>query len=447
MSAYRCLRICPLPSEMATARVVTVTVTAQENPRQVVITGVGAVTPYGVGAAPLVDGLLAGKSTAGPISRFDATGHPVRIACEVPNFDPAEHLPKKVIRQLDPFSRYGMVAAEEALRQAGLLATDSDAITGADPSRVATLIASSAGGVQELTEQHARMLADGPGRVRPFFTVAMPLNMATGRVAIRHGLAGPSFAVVSACASASDAIGVGLDLIRAGRADVVVAGGAEATINPLIMAAFGNAGALSTRNDEPDRASRPFDRDRDGFVKGEGAGVLVLERAAHARARGVEPLAELAGYGASNDAYHPTAPHPDADGAVRAIRLALADADASTADIAHINAHGTSTPANDRTEAAAIRTAYGPYAADIAVTSTKSAIGHLVGAAGAVEAIATVAAVRSGLVPPSLNLDHPDPDCPLDVVVDRPRRLSIPLASSHSFGFGGHNAVLIFRAA
>jgi beta-ketoacyl-acyl-carrier-protein synthase II len=397
--------------------------------------------------APFVDGLLAGKSTAGPITRFDTSGYPARIACEVPDFEPAEHLPKKIIRQLDPFTQYAMVAAEEALRQAQLLEPAADSLSGADPTRVATLIASSAGGVQELTEQHTRLLNAGPGRVRPFFTIAMPLNMASARVAIRHGLRGASFAIVSACASAGDAIGVGLDLIRAGRADIVLAGGAEATINPLIMAAFGMAGALSTRNDEPERASRPFDRDRDGFVKGEGAGVLVLERATHAAARGVEPLAELAGYASTNDAYHPNAPRPDAEGAVRAIQVALADAGATPAEVSHINAHGTSTPANDRIEATAIRTAYGSDADRIAVTSTKSAIGHLVGAAGAVEAIATIEAMRASLVPPTLNLDHLDPDCPLDVVTGTPRRLDIPLACSHSFGFGGHNAVLVFRAA
>lgn len=420
-------------------------------PDRVVITGAGAVTPYGIGAQRMIDGLLAGTATAGPVTRFDPSAHPVRIACEVPDFDPREHLPKKIVRQLDPFTQYALVAAEEALRQARLIAHTDDAseaapVIGVDPTRIATLISSSAGGVQELTDQHTRLLSSGPDRVRPFFTVAMPLNMASARVAIRHGLRGPSFAIVSACASASDAIGVGLDLIRAGRADIVVAGGAEATVNPLIMAAFGMVGALSTRNDEPERASRPFDRDRDGFVKGEGAGVLVLERATHAAARGVEVLAELAGYGASNDAHHATAPHPDADGAVRAIEVALADADISPGDVTHINAHGTSTPANDRIEAKAIRTAYGSHADRIAVTSTKSAIGHLVGAAGAVEAIATVAAVRAGLIPPSLNLDHLDPDCPLDVVTGAPRRLAVPIACSHSFGFGGHNAVLVFRA-
>lgn len=414
-------------------------------PEQVVVTGVGAVTPYGVGVAPLIEGLLAGKPTAGPITRFDASAYPVRFACEVPGFDPREHLPRKIIRQLDPFTQYAMVAAGEALGDAGLLGGD-DLVGGVDPTRIGTLISSSAGGVTELTEQHARLLSDGPSRVRPFFTVAMPLNMGSARVAIRYGLRGPSFAVVSACASATDALGVALDLIRAGRADVVVAGGAEATVNPLIMAAFGMAGALSTRNDEPERASRPFDRDRDGFVKGEGAGVLVLERAGHAAARGARALVELAGYGASNDAYHPTAPHPDGDGAVRAVIAALADAAVSPGEVAHINAHGTSTPINDRTEAAAIRTAYGPYADRIAVTSTKSAIGHLVGAAGAVEAIATIAAMRSGLVAPTLNVDNPDPACALDLVTEKPRQLDIPVACSHSFGFGGHNAVLVFRA-
>jgi len=423
----------------------------------VVVTGMGAVTPFGIGVDRLLAGLFAGSPAIGKVSRFDAADHPVRIAGEVPDFDAAAVLPRKLISQLDPFARYGMIAAAEALAQAGLLATNGtgDAALatalrlplaeGIDSERVATLIASSAGGIQEMITQHTRLRDGGPRRVRPFFAVAMPANMATGQVAIRHGLRGPSFAVISACASATDSLGIGLDLIRSGRADVVVAGGAEATINPLTMAAFAAAGALSIGNDDPGAASRPFDRARDGFVMAEGAGVLVLERAAHAAARRATPLVELAGYGMSNDAHHPSGPHPDAEGATRAVRLALRDARIAPEDVDHINAHGTSTPAGDRAEALAIHAAFGAHTDRLAVTSTKSAVGHLLGAAGAVESIATVAALHAGQVPVTLNLDDPDPECDLDVVRGVPRPLRARVACKNSFGFGGHNAVLIYR--
>lgn len=419
-----------------------------------VVTGMGAVTPFGVGVDRLLAGLAAGRSAATNVTRFDAGEHPSRIACEVPDFVPADLLPKKLIGQLDPFARYGMVAAAEALAMAGLLAASDGVVNtkqplteGVDADRVATLLTSSAGGITEMMTQHERLLSGGPRRVRPFFAIAMPTNMLSGQVAIRHGLRGPSFSVVSACASATDAIGVGLDMIRAGRADIVLAGGSEATINPLTMAAFGAAGALSKRNDDPAAASRPFDRDRDGFVMGEGAGVLVLERAEHAAARGATALAELAGYGLSNDAYHPSGPHPDAEGAIRALRDALRDADIGLRDVDHINAHGTSTPANDRTESAALRAVFGAHTDDMPVTSTKSAVGHLLGGAGVVESIASVAALRDQRVHPTANLDNLDPECPLDVVAGTPRAARIDVVCKNAFGFGGHNAVLVYRRA
>jgi 3-oxoacyl-[acyl-carrier-protein] synthase II len=425
---------------------------------RVVVTGTGAVTPFGIGVDRLLAGLLAGRSTGAKVSRFDADAHPSRIACEVPDFVPAAVLPKKLLSQLDPFAQYGMVAAAEALADAGLLAPPADGdgrapqaalplVEGIDGARIATLITSSAGGITEMMSQHERLLSGGPRRVRPFFGIAMPINMVSGQVAIRHGLTGPSFSVVSACASATDAIGVGLDLIRAGRADVVVAGGAEATLNPLTMAAFGAAGALSKRNDDPAAASRPFDRDRDGFVMGEGAGVLVLERAEHAAARGAIAHAELAGYGPTDDAFHPSGPHPEADGAKRAMRAALRDADAEPRDVDHVNTHGTSTPANDRTEAAAIRAVLGDHVDDVPVTSNKSAIGHLLGGAGAVESIAAIATLRAQQVQPTTNVEHLDPDCALDVVTGAPRAARIDLVCKNAFGFGGHNAVLVYRRA
>lgn len=419
----------------------------------IVITGLGAVTPYGTGVPAMLGGLYAGVPTAQSITKFDTTGFPTRFACEVRDPEITEYLPAKLIPQLDPFARYAVIAAGEALRDAGLLPQDTawtarkpTPVQGVDPDRFGSIISSSVGGIEEMSEQHRRLLADGPQAVRPFFSIAMPLNMAAAQSAIRYGLRGPSFAPVSACASGADALGLAIDLIRSGRADAVLAGGAEAAITPLVLAGFGIAGALSTRNDEPERASRPFDIDRDGFVIGEGAGVLVLERASHAAARGARIYAELAGYGVGNDAYHPSAPAPEGVGAVRAIAAALADARCEATEVAHINAHATSTPINDRSEAMAIRTAYGAAAQRIPIAATKSALGHLVGASGAVEAIATVAAMTLGSIPPILNLEKVDPDCELDLVTERPRAADIPIATSHSFGFGGHNSVLVFRS-
>lgn len=421
-------------------------------PDEVVVTGLGAVTPYGCGVAALWEGLVGARPTARPITRFDAAGFPVRFACEVPAFDPFAHLPRRLVRQTDRFGQYALIAAEEALGQAGLLGQPDPSglhipVTGADPQRVGTVIASGAGGVQEMTDQLDRLRTTGPDRVRPYLSIAMPINMGGGQVAIRHGLRGPSYSLVSACASAGDALGSALDLLRAGRADVVVAGGSEAAISPLTIAGFAAAGALSRRNDDPERASRPFDVERDGFVAGEGAGLLVLERAGHAAARGARPLAVLAGYGASNDAHHPSQPAPGGRGAVDALRLALADADLAPGDVEHINAHGTSTQLNDAAEAAAIRTVFGARTDEIPVTSTKSAIGHLLGAAGGVEAVATVETLAHAVVPPTQNLDERDPACHLDVVHAEPRATRPRVALSNSFGFGGHNAVLVLAAA
>lgn len=415
----------------------------------VVVTGLGAVTPYGIGVAAFWDGLLAGRATAGRITRFDPSDLPVRFACEVPGFDPVAHLPRRLVRQLDPFAQYALVAAEEALTQAGLLGPVTDGglhvrLAGVDADRAGAIVASGAGGIQETAAQLERLGTGGPRRVRPYLPVAQPASMAGGQLAIRHGLGGPTYAVTSACASAGDAIGTALDLIRSGRADVMLAGGAEAAITPLMLAGFAAAGALSRRNDAPHQASRPFDADRDGFVMGEGAGLLVLERAAHAAARGAPPLAVLAGYGTTNDAYHPARPRPDGAGSVRAVRLALADAGVDQADVGHLNAHGTATVANDAAEAAAVRTVFGAHTDRVAVTSVKSAVGHLLGAAGGVEAVATVRTLEAGLVPPTQNLDHRDPACELDVVQGAPRGHAARVAASTSFGFGGHNAVLVF---
>jgi 3-oxoacyl-[acyl-carrier-protein] synthase II len=416
-------------------------------PHDVVITGVGAVSPHGIGADALWRGLLAGRSAAGTITAFDPAGFGVRFACEVRE-DVDALLPRRLVRQTDRFARLALLAAEEALAQAGLLAPAvrdvppplHRPLVGVDPDRVGAVVASGVGGIGEVLEQHRRLLEHGPDRVRPYLSVAMGLNMAGGQIALRHGLRGPVSAVASACASGADAIGHALDALAAGRADVILAGGAEAAITPLTIAGFDAAGAMSRRNDDPAAASRPFDVDRDGFVAGEGAGLLVLERAAHAAARGAAPLARLAGYGASDDAHDPTQPSPGGEGAVRALRAALADADLSPDDVDHVNAHGTATPLGDAAESAALRTTFGDRG--LPVTATKSSIGHLLGAAGAVEAVTVVRTLQDQRIHPTRNLDRQDPGCPVDVVVEA-TDARLEAAVSASFGFGGHNAVLV----
>ncbi len=416
----------------------------------VAVTGLGAVTPHGIGVPALWAGILAGRPTAAPIRRFDASGHRVTFACEVDDELVVPRLPRRLVRATDPFARFALLAAQEALAQAGLLTPDADTeagatripMTGADPDRVGVLIASGAGGITEVTQQHERLLADGPDRVRPYLSIAMPVNMAAGQVALRHGLRGPAAAVVSACASGADAIGHALDLLRAGRADVVVAGGAEAAVTPLTIAGFDAAGAMSRRTDDPVGASRPFAADRDGFVAGDGAGVLVLETAAHATARGATVLGWLHGYGASNDAHDPTQPPADGEGAARAIRLALADAGVAADRVGHVNAHATSTPAGDLAEASALRTALGTDVPP--VTAPKGSIGHLMGGAGAVEAILGLLACTAGTIPPTATTPAVDPAVDLDVVLREARPVDPDrVALSTSFGFGGHNAVLV----
>lgn len=427
--------------------------TTERTHDRVVVTGLGAVTPFGVGVGTFFDGLLSGRGTGRRITRFDPSEYSVQIACEVPDFDPYAYLPRKLVRQVDPFAQFALVAAREALAHAGLIAAQDDPsaphlplVDGVDAQRVGAVVASGIGGLQEMTEQHAKLLAGGPSKVRPYLAIALPLNMGGGQVCIRHGLNGPSFSAVSACASGGDAIGTALDMIRAGRADVILAGGAEAAVNPITIAGFGAAGALSRRNDDPAGASRPFAASRDGFVNGEGAGVIVMERESHAVARGATVLGEVAGYGATNDAYDSTKPRPDGTGAARAIRLALADAGADPDEVDHVNAHGTSTPLNDAAESRAVREVLGDRTDGVPVTSTKSSIGHLLGAAGGVEAVATFMAMQEGVVPASINLVDRDPVCDLDVVTGEPRKVVVRTALSNSFGFGGHNAVLVLRA-
>jgi 3-oxoacyl-[acyl-carrier-protein] synthase II len=332
------------------------------------------------------------------------------------------------------------MATHEALRSAGL---DLDTV---DRTRIGVIVGSGIGGMETLEEQHTNLVQKGPGRVSPFFIPMMIIDMAAGQISIQFGLKGPNFATVSACASGAHAIGEALRLLRAGDADVMIAGGSESTITPLALAGFASARALSTRNDEPQRASRPFDADRDGFVIGEGAAVLVLEREEHARRRGATPLCELSGYGASGDAFHMTAPCVDGEGAARAMQRALDDAHLPAESVQHVNAHGTSTPAGDPAEVAAIKTVFGEHAHRLTVSSTKSMTGHLLGAAGGLEAVATALALSRGIVPPTINLERPDPTCDLDFVPNQARTQHVTAALSNSFGFGGHNVTLALKA-
>jgi 3-oxoacyl-[acyl-carrier-protein] synthase II len=404
------------------------------------ITGLGIVSPLGNNMREFWDNLTAGVSGAGPITRFDTTDYETRFACEVKNFTTEGTLDRKEAKRMDRFVQYAVVAAYQAVQDAGL---DLNAI---DLRRAGVIIGSGIGGMETFEQQHQALVDKGPKRVSPFFIPMMIVDMAAGQVSIQLGLKGPNFATVSACSSGAHAIGEALRLIRAGDADLILAGGSEATITPMAMAGFGSARALSTRNDDPQRASRPFDIDRDGFVIGEGAALLILEGEDHARRRGAEPLCELAGYGASGDAYHMTAPCVDGEGAARAMARALDDAELSPQDVSYINAHGTSTPAGDPAEVAAIKTVFGEHARKLSVSSTKSMTGHLLGAAGGLEAAATAMTLARGIVPPTINLEKPDPTCDLDFVPNQARTQTVKAALSNSFGFGGHNVTLAVRA-
>ena len=408
--------------------------------RRVLVTGVGSVSPLGRDTETLWTNLVAGVSGAGPITRFDASQMDSRIACEVKDFSTEGVLDRKDAKRMDRFVQFAVVAVHEALRWARL---DPDAV---DRNRVGVVIGSGIGGMETFEAQHQILLERGPGRVSPYFVPMIISDMAAGQTSIRFGLQGPNFGTVSACASGAHAIGEALRLLRAGDADAMICGGAESTITPMALAGFCSARALSTRNDDPQRASRPFDRDRDGFVIGEGAGVLVLETEDHARRRGAPVLCELSGYGASADAFHLTAPAEDGNGAARAMRRALQDAGLAPEDVDYINAHGTATPAGDPVEVAAVKSVFGEHAFRLMMSSTKSMTGHLLGAAGGLEAVVTALVLTRGVVPPTTNLDNADPRCDLDFVPLRARTRTVRAAVSNSFGFGGHNATLALKA-
>jgi len=406
--------------------------------RRIVVTGLGLVTPLGTGVEKTWKALCAGESGIRRITRFDPAGYDAQIAGEVTDFDPARFIEKKEIKKMDAFIHYAVGAAQLAVEDAGLKVAPEEA------TRVGVYIGSGIGGLGSIEHYHDVLKEKGPGRVSPFFIPMTIINLASGQVAIRIGAKGPNSCAVTACATGNHCIGDAYRLIQRGDADVMVAGGAEAAITPLGVAGFAAAKALSFRNDEPTRASRPFDKDRDGFVLGEGAGVVVIEELEHARRRGARIYSEVIGYGMNSDAYHITAPPEEGEGAVRCMEMALKDAGIGKEQIGYINAHGTSTMA-DAIETHAIKTVFGERAYGIPVSSTKSMTGHLLGAAGGIEAVFSILALFHGVLPPTINLENPDPACDLDYVPNKARPAAIKAALSNSFGFGGVNACLIFR--
>ncbi len=407
--------------------------------RRVVVTGAGIVTALGCELADFWERLCAGKSGVGPLRRFATTDFKVTFGGEIRDFEPDDHLQldAKEVRRLDRFCQFAMVAADKAVRHSGIDFTQGD------PYRNGTLIGSGIGGLHEIEEQHSKLYERGPGRVSPFMIPKLILNAASGNVSIRWGLRGPNSAVATACATATNAIGDAFRLIQNDIADVMLAGGSEAAITPMCLSGFARMNALSTRNDEPEKASRPFDAERDGFVLSEGAGVVLLEEYEHARKRGAAILAEVFGYGMTADANHMTAPDPEGRGAARAMAAAIRDAQMNPSDVDYINAHGTSTPLGDKAETAAIKAVFNSHAARLAVSSTKSQIGHLLGASGGVELVTAMLALEHQVAPPTINLENPDPGCDLDYVPNEARPMKIRRILKNSFGFGGHNACLV----
>lgn len=407
--------------------------------KRVVITGVGMITPLGIGVEQSWNGLLAGRSGIRKITQFDAANFPTRIAGEVAGFNPEEYIEPKEIKKMDRFIHLALAAAQMAMSDSGLKITDKNA------ERAGVIVGSGIGGLRSIEHYHSVLLEKGPRRITPFFIPMLVVNLASGQISIRFGAKGPNSAVVTACATGSHAIGDAFKIIQRGDADAMIAGGTEAVITPLGIGGFNAMKALSTRNDEPEKASRPFDMDRDGFVMGEGAGVMILESLETALERGAGIYAEIAGYGMAADAYHITAPSPNGEGAARCMKMALQDAGVDPSVVNYINAHGTSTKAGDEIETYAIKTVFGEYAYKIPVSSTKSMTGHLLGAAGGVESVISILSIKDDIIPPTINLDTPDPECDLDYVPKQARRTTVNYALSNSFGFGGTNACLLFR--
>ena len=407
--------------------------------KRVVVTGVGAITPIGNTPEQYWEGLASGRNGIGEITLFDASRHDCRIAGEVKNFDPHEYMDRKEAKRMARFAQFGVSASKQALSDAQLVINDLNA------EQVGIMLGSGIGGLKVMEEQQIIYMNKGPDRCSPFMVPMMIANMAAGLTAIHVGAKGPNSCPVTACAAGSNAIGDAFRIIQDGYAQAMICGGCEAAITPLSIAGFASARTLSTRNDDPEHASRPFDKDRNGFVMGEGAGILILEELEHALSRGARIYAEMIGYGMTCDAYHMTSPVPGGKGAARAIQLALKDGGITPEMVTYINAHGTSTPVNDPTETAAMKEALGEHARKIAISSTKSMTGHLLGGSGGIEGVATVLAIANNRVPPTINLDNPDPECDLDYIPHESRALDIQIALSNSFGFGGHNVTLAFK--
>lgn len=407
--------------------------------RRVVITGMGTISPVGLNVNEFWSSLVAGKGGVGYITRFDASAFSTKIAAEVKGFNPSSVIDRKELRRQDRFVHYAIAAAHEALVDSKL------ELNKEDRDRIGVLVGSGIGGTETWEAQLQKLRDFGPDRISPFFVPMMIIDMASGEISIRWNLKGPNFATVSACATSAHAIGESFLIISRGDADIMITGGSEAAITPLSMAGFCSMRALSRRNDAPEKASRPFELNRDGFVMGEGSGILVLEEMERARARGVKIYAELAGYGATADAYHMTAPSPGGEGAARAMRTALSSAGMSPEEVGYVNAHGTSTDLNDKYETMAIKTVFGSHVSKLAISSTKSMTGHLLGAAGGIETIATAKTLVEGIVHPTINYEVPDPECDLDYVPNKARNLAVTAAISNSFGFGGHNVCLVLK--
>jgi 3-oxoacyl-[acyl-carrier-protein] synthase II len=407
--------------------------------RRVVVTGVGLVTPCGIGIDNVWNNILSGQSGIGPITRFDITQFDTKFAGEIKEFNPEDYIQPKEVKKMDLFIQYAVAAAQIAVNDAGLDMGREDS------ERVGVVVGTGLGGLPTLEKYHSILLERGPGRISPFFIPMLIANEAPGHIAIQHGIKGPNLCIVTACATGAHSIGEACRIIQYGDADVMVAGGSEANLTPLTVGGFNAMKALSTRNDDPQRASRPFERDRDGFVVAEGSGIVILEELEHAKKRGAKIYAEMAGYGYNGDAYHITAPCPDGDGFIRCIRMALKDAQLSPDDVDYINAHGTSTKLNDYVETLSIKVVFQGKAYRIPVSSTKSMTGHLLGAAGAIEAIFSVLSIRDQVCPPTINYENPDPECDLDYVPNTARNHTINVVISNAFGFGGTNSALVFR--
>lgn len=407
--------------------------------RRVVVTGVGLVTPLGTGVEKTWTGLCSGTSGVGPITRFDTTDHLVKIAAEVKDFDADQFIDKKLSKHLDLFVQYAIAAAEMAFDDSDFTVTDDNA------TRVGVITGCGLGGLSTIEKYHTIMLDKGPKRITPFFIPMVIPNMGAGQISIVKKTKGPNMSITTACAAGTHAVGEAFSMVREGRCDVAVTGGSESTICPLAVGGFNSMKALSRRNDEPERASRPFDKDRDGFIIAEGAGMLMLEELEHAKARGAKIYAEMAGYGLSGDGYHMAAPPEDGDGAIRCMQMALDSAGMNVSDIDYINAHGTSTPLNDVVETRAIKKVFGDHARKLAISSTKSMTGHMLGGAGGIEAVFTALSIHQQTIPPTANLENPDDECDLDYVPGDAREMKIQAAMSNSFGFGGTNAVIIMK--